>query len=74
MANQTLCNNCRKEVKYISTRMRGTLKCEPTTVTGVQKSGRVTEVYLLHDCNRIHSETSSEKNGERKLWLGPDPH
>jgi len=75
MADQTLCNYCHNEVKYIETRKEGSLKCDPSPVRGVQASGRIVEVYLIHDCtDRACNQTSNTKDEKRKLWVGPDSH
>ena len=73
MSDQTLCNYCHNEVRYINTRKEGTIKCDPLPVKGIQESGRVVEVYLIHDCNNgALKQVSEEENGSKRLWVGPD--
>lgn len=73
MSEQTLCNNCKERVKYIVTRREGTLKCNDVPVKAVQESGRIVEVYLLHECNiGTSNETPGGKDEKGKLWVGPD--
>ena len=74
MAEFTLCNNCKKEVKYISTRRKGTVKCDNIPIMAYQESGREVEVYLLHECDndRSSNETHKEETQKRRLWVGPD--
>ena len=73
MSAETLCNHCKKSVKYINTRKEGSWKCNPVPVKAVQKSGRVVEVYLSHECeDRDISEVSPEKEAEQRFWTGPD--
>jgi len=73
MGDQTLCNYCHNNVKYINTRKEGTVKCDPLPVKGIQESGRIVEVYLVHDChNGASNQVSEEENGPKRLWIGPD--
>jgi len=71
-----ICNDCKKRVKYINTRLGGTVKCDPNSVKAYQESGRIVEVYLIHECsnNRSSDETLIKEAQERKLWTGPDTH
>ena len=74
MDGRTLCNYCGNKVKYIVTRTEGTLKCDPLPVKGIQESGRIVEVYLIHDCyNGASNQILESENGSKKLWVGPDP-
>lgn len=73
MSTNTLCNYCDNNVKYIVTRKEGTLKCDPLPVKGIQESGRIVEVYLIHDChNGASSQILESENDPKKLWVGPD--
>ena len=75
MADLTLCNYCHNEIKYIETRKEGSLKCDPSPVKGIQASGRIVEVYLIHECkDRACDEVLNSKNEGRKLWVGPDTY
>ncbi len=77
--NETLCNNCKKSIIYIDTRKRGIIKCDKTPIEGIQASGRIVEVYLIHECEKISNSGASdkvlpEKNAEGRTWVGPDSH
>ena len=74
MAEYTRCNNCKKKVKYIVSRKGGTMKCDPSPIQAIQESGRIVEVYLLHECDnlRTYNETPKKEAQEGKLWVGPD--
>lgn len=73
MSERTLCNECKSEIKYIVTRIEGTKKCEPIPVKAFQESGRIVEVYLLHECNTGSSNETYEKEAPKgRLWVGPD--
>lgn len=61
MAEHTLCNNCKNKVKYIVSRKGGTVKCDVSPVTAYQKSGRIVEVYLLHECGNDRSSNKTPK-------------
>lgn len=73
MSEHTLCNNCKSKVKYIVSRTGITVKCNISPVTAYQESGRIVEVYLLHECgnDRSSNETSEITVKKRKLWVGP---
>ena len=73
MDSRTICNSCENEVKYINTRKEGTVKCDPLPVKGIQESGRIVEVYLVHDChNGALKQVFEEENRPKRLWVGPD--
>ena len=67
----TICNACGKDVQYIDTRKQGIVCCEAEPVKGIQRSGRIVEVYLEHKCNGRPCEEVSEKEDEpAPLWVG----
>ena len=51
-----------------------TVKCDILPVTAYQESGRIVEVYLLHECgnDRSSNETSKKETKKGRLWVGPD--
>jgi hypothetical protein len=73
MSEAVICNKCQSEVRYIDTRKEGIIKCNPSSVKGIQESGRIVEVYLVHDCiDRSSYEILNRENEKRRSWVGPD--